>query len=158
MPAEVKNDGMVDGLAGQACARATRQDGDALPVGQLDDGYYVVGITRSDDADGLHLVDAGVGAVEGAGEIVESDFAGDASFELGGEVSGEGGIGVGGEGHGIGFSEGLTIIRGSGPLIESLTQARLLIVSRNFARHLMDFQCFFSIGKDRVGRWGDARG
>ena len=43
-------------------------------------------------------------------------------------------------------------------MIESLTQARLLIVSRNFARHLMDLQCFFSIGKDRVGEVGDARG
>ena len=29
-----------------------------------------------------------------------------------------------------------------------------MIVSRNLARHLMDLQCFFSIGKDRVGRWG----
>ena len=76
--------------------RAPRQDGDALPVGEFDDGYDVVGITGRYDTDGLHLVDAGVGAVEGAGEIVEADFAGDASFELGGEVSGEGGIGAGG--------------------------------------------------------------
>ena len=61
---------------------------------------------------GFHLVNAGVGAVESAGEIVETDFAGDALFELGGEVSGEGGIGAGGEGHGIGVSEGLDYNQG----------------------------------------------
>ena len=96
MPAEVEDDGVVDGLSGEAGAGAPGQDGDALPVGELDDGYDVVGITGRYDTDGLHLVDAGVGAVEGAGEIVEADFAGDASFEFGGEVSGEGGIGAGG--------------------------------------------------------------
>ena len=64
--AEVEDDGVVDGLAGQAGAAGTGQHGDALARAELHDGLDIRGVARDHDAHGFHLVDAGVGAVEQA--------------------------------------------------------------------------------------------
>ena len=58
------------------------------------------GVLREDHAHGLHLVDAGVGAVEGAGKVVKAHFPGYPTLQLSGEFSGEGDVGLGCEGHG----------------------------------------------------------
>ena len=73
--AEVHDDGVVDGLAGQAGAAGAGQHGNALAGGELDDGLHVGSRAGNDNAHGLHLVDAGVGAVEQAGMRVKTDLA-----------------------------------------------------------------------------------
>ena len=62
--AEIEDDGVVDGLAGEAGAAGTGQDGDALAGTEFHDGLDIGGVTRDHDAHGFHLVDAGVGAVQ----------------------------------------------------------------------------------------------
>ena len=79
---EVEDNGVVDGLTGEAGAAAAGEDGDAGAAGDVDGGEDVVLVAGDDDADGFHLVDAGVGAVEDLREGVEADFAFDQLAEF----------------------------------------------------------------------------
>ena len=60
---EVDDDGVGDGLAGEAGAAAAGEDVDVVAAGGFDDGDDVVGVFGQHNADGFDLVDAGVGAV-----------------------------------------------------------------------------------------------
>ena len=48
----------------------------------LHGGLECVGCFRDDDADGLDLIDAGVGCIKAAGDTVETDFAVDAASHV----------------------------------------------------------------------------
>ena len=69
---EVHDDGMVHGLPGQTGATASGQHGHALRAGEGDGVDHVLDVHWEDDADGVHLVDGGVGGVDGAGHAVEA--------------------------------------------------------------------------------------
>src|SRR5205807_2872457 len=72
-----------DRLARQAGAAAAGRDRDAQLAGDLDGGDEVVGGAGDDHAEWGDLVDAGVGAVEAAGQVVEADLAADVLAEVG---------------------------------------------------------------------------
>ena len=72
---EVDDDGVAYRLTRQARAAASRQDGYAVAGGRLDDSDHVVGGLGKHHPDGLNLVDAGVGAVEHSGHLVEANLA-----------------------------------------------------------------------------------
>ena len=80
--AEIQDDGVVDGLAGEAGAAGTGQDGNAFARAKLDNGLYVGRVPRDDDSHGFHLVDAGVGAVEQPRVGVETHLAVHAAAEF----------------------------------------------------------------------------
>ena len=61
--------------ARQARAASSRQDGNAVTGGRLDDGDHVVGRLGKHHTNGLDLVDACVGAVEHSGHLVEANLA-----------------------------------------------------------------------------------
>ena len=72
--AEVQHDGRAYGLAGERTAAAARKHGRLAATCDLDDGLDVFPVARDHDADGLDLIEAGVGAVEHTCEAVEVDF------------------------------------------------------------------------------------
>ena len=79
---EVDDYGAADGLPGQAGASAPRQHREPVAARLLHDGDDVVGRPRYHDADGLHLVYAGVGAVQHARHLVEAHLARHASLQV----------------------------------------------------------------------------
>ena len=80
--AEVHDNGVVNGLAGEAGSAGSGQHGDAFAGGELDHGLYIGGGARDDHPHRLHLVNAGVGAVEQPGMRVETHLAVDAAAQL----------------------------------------------------------------------------
>ena len=66
---EVEDDGLVDGLTGEARPAAAREDRNPLLGAVGDDGRGVVGRLGEDDADGRPLVDARVRRVEFPGVV-----------------------------------------------------------------------------------------
>ena len=79
---EVDDYRAADGLPGQAGAAAPRQHRQPVTARLLHDGDDVVGRLRYHDADGLHLVYAGVGAVQHARHLVEAHLARHASLQV----------------------------------------------------------------------------
>ena len=73
----------ADGLSGLRSAAAAHGDGAAEAAADFDDADDVLARLGNHHADGLDLIDAGVGGVERAGDGVEADFAGDAALEFG---------------------------------------------------------------------------
>ena len=73
-------------LAGQPGAAAAAQNLDAVPVADLDNGLNVLNGLWQHHSRRLHLVNAGVLAVEGTRVTVEPDFALDNSGEFAGEI------------------------------------------------------------------------
>ena len=92
--AEVEHQAGVHALTGKAGATAAGEDGDAVLGGDFDGGLHVVGVAWDNHADGLHLVDAGIGAVEDAREVVEPHIASNALLEFVLECCGIGVAGV----------------------------------------------------------------
>ena len=83
---EIQDDGLADGLTGQAGAAAAREDGDIVTRRDFEGGLHVGGVARQYNADRFDLVVAGVGAVEGAGVGIEAHFAGDVLSKVVSEV------------------------------------------------------------------------
>ena len=86
MTGKIEDQGPRDRLSGETGAAASRQDGNAMSGGNFDCGDNVGMVQGKDDTQWLDLVDAGVGAVETPGHLVEADFAphdvGQVRFEL----------------------------------------------------------------------------
>jgi hypothetical protein len=76
--ADVDDEGFVGGLSGETAAAGAGQEGDAVFVGEFESGLDVFGRFGDEDAVGHDLVDAGVGAVEGAAIGVGAEVAVDA--------------------------------------------------------------------------------
>ena len=72
----------ADGLAGLRGAAAAQRDGAAKLAGDAHDADQVFARFGDHDAEGLDLIDAGVGGIEGAGDGVEADFAFDLRFQF----------------------------------------------------------------------------
>ena len=73
---------MADRLTGKRGPAASGQYGGAIPIGHLDNGLNVTLVAREDNADGFDLVHGGVGGIEKAGDLVESDLPFDPFLEL----------------------------------------------------------------------------
>ena len=84
--AEVHDDGVVDGLAGEAGAAGAGKHRDAFAGGEFHHGLHVGSRARNHHADRFHLVDAGVGAVEQAGMRIEADLAVHAAAQFVGDI------------------------------------------------------------------------
>src|SRR5205807_2368017 len=82
VPAEIDDQAGAERLAGDAAAGAARDQRDAALAGVADQGAHVVFVARRDGAERLDLKDAGVGAVEGAREVVEEEVPLDESLEV----------------------------------------------------------------------------
>ena len=76
--AEIGDYGVVDRLARQAGAAGPGQHRHAVVAGHLHYSQNVVLVPGNHHTHRLHLVDAGVGAVEHSGKWVETHLAGDA--------------------------------------------------------------------------------
>ena len=76
--AEISDYGVVDRLARQAGAAGPGQHGHAVVAGHLHYSQNVVFVPGNHHTHRLHLVDAGIGAVEHSGKWVEAHLAGDA--------------------------------------------------------------------------------
>ena len=74
--AEIGDNGVIDGLAGQARAARSWENRDAAVPGHVHHGQDVGGVAGDNHPHRLHLVNAGVGAVEYPGERIETDLAG----------------------------------------------------------------------------------
>ena len=72
--AEIGDDGVVHRLPGQAGPAGAGQHRHAALLGYFDHGQDVFHVPGDHHAHRLHLVDAGVGAVEHTGERVELHF------------------------------------------------------------------------------------
>ena len=66
-----------DGLAALRGPRTPRQHRNTLLTGDSDRDRGILAITRHDDAQGLDLIDRGIGAVAPAAERVEQHLAAD---------------------------------------------------------------------------------
>src|SRR5579883_1693460 len=60
----IENDAWPNRLAGQACSAAARRNGHLHFCRELDGGNNILGALGDDDAERLHLINAGVGAVQ----------------------------------------------------------------------------------------------
>jgi hypothetical protein len=69
---------VADSLAGLGGAAAAHRDRAAVLTARVHDLHEVLARLRNHDANGLNLIDAGVGRVQRAGKIVEADVAADA--------------------------------------------------------------------------------
>ena len=72
---EVDDQGVVDGLTGQARPAAAREDRNSVSARCREDGYDILGRPRDDYGYRLDLVDASVGAVEQTRHAVGAHFA-----------------------------------------------------------------------------------
>ena len=75
MPAQIDDQSGTECLAGHAAAGAARHESQVLLLRITDQGLNVFLVARHDDASGPHLKNAGVGAVQGAGQVVKEQFA-----------------------------------------------------------------------------------
>ena len=73
----VQNDSFANGLAGQARARASGKDWHVEIARDLHRRKHIFVRTWNNHTDRFDFVDAGVGAVEEAGNFIEADFSGD---------------------------------------------------------------------------------
>ena len=80
--AEIDDEAGAERFAGEAGAGAARDQRDALFAGVAHQVAHVVLVARHDDAGGLDLEDAGVGAVEDARHVVEEEFALDEALQV----------------------------------------------------------------------------
>ena len=80
--AGVDNHGPAYRLPGQAGAGAARQDGHTLLRADRHGGNQFLDSARNDHADGLHLVDAGVGAVQDAMGVIEAHVADPSAVQI----------------------------------------------------------------------------
>ena len=78
---EIHDDGLTDGLSGQACAATPGEHRDTVALRGLDHGDHIVGGARNHNANGFDLVDAGVGAVQDACHLVETHLAFNTAFQ-----------------------------------------------------------------------------
>ena len=74
----VHQDGFAHRLPGQAGASATDERRCFVLIRQFDDRLHVVGAIGNHDADGLDFVNAGVGGVQRACDLIEAHLALDA--------------------------------------------------------------------------------
>ena len=81
----VQHDGAADRLPGQARPATARQHRNARVRAQAQRGGNIVSVARQNHADGQDLVDAGVRAVEDAGEVVEPHRAAHGRAQVGGQ-------------------------------------------------------------------------
>ncbi len=72
----------ADGLAGLRGPAAAQRDGAAKVPRDADDADQVLARFGDDDTEGLDLINAGVGGIEGAGDGVETDFAFNLRFQF----------------------------------------------------------------------------
>ena len=70
----VEDHGHVDALAGEAGARAARQNRSAGGAAGCESGFDIGGIAGKDDADGKLAVVGAIGGVEGARAEIEADL------------------------------------------------------------------------------------
>jgi hypothetical protein len=89
---EVKDDGDIGGLAGDAGTCSTRKDGCADCAASGNSGFDVGDVAGQYDTDGELAIVGGVGCVQGARREIEADFA----TESGSKASLE--VAMGGEG------------------------------------------------------------
>ena len=87
-------DAFADGLAGLRGAAAAHRDGAAKAATDFEDGKDVFARFWNDDAERFDLINAGVGGIERAGNLVEADFALDALRKLALQLLGRRGVGV----------------------------------------------------------------
>ena len=78
----VEHEAGADRLAGLRGAAAPRRERDAMSGGDRNGANHRLGGLGNDDAQRLDLVDAGVGGVKRARNLVEADLAVDGGFEL----------------------------------------------------------------------------
>ena len=69
-------------FTGEAGAGAARGERGLVLAGVADEGVHVVFVARHDDAERLDLEQRGVGAVEGARDVVEEEFPFDDPFQV----------------------------------------------------------------------------
>ena len=72
----------ADGLPGLGRAAAPRRDRHAVRPRQVHGPQDVLARLDEDHAQRMHLVDAGVGGIQGAGDRVEPDFSGNLRLQL----------------------------------------------------------------------------
>jgi len=82
----IDDDRLVDRLAVQAGAAAARQDGQAIAGGGLHGGDHVFRAFGQHHGQGHDLVEAGVGAVQDAVEVIGADCALEVRAQVGGEI------------------------------------------------------------------------
>src|SRR5262249_45987178 len=73
---------VTDGLPALRCAASAHRQGTAMPAADLKRAQDILAIFGHDYTQGLDLIDAGVGGVERAGDLVEAHFPFDAAFEV----------------------------------------------------------------------------
>ena len=78
---EVNDDCFSYRLAGQAGSCASRKNGHAEVARDFHRSKHVFVSSRNNHAYGFDFVDAGVGAVQEAGNFIEANFAGDPLFQ-----------------------------------------------------------------------------
>ncbi len=74
MSGEVEHQGTPDGLPGEAGAAATGQERDLRARGEGDGRGHLLLVAGHHHPKGVFAVDAGIGAVERPGKVVEMDF------------------------------------------------------------------------------------
>lgn len=85
----VNDEGVSNRLTSQAGAGAAREDWNPIFCGQFNSGVQVILGTGNHNAERLHLINGGIGAVENARDGVEADFAAEMFLEFGDKVGGE---------------------------------------------------------------------